>query len=78
MLESGPGSVDEVKLRILDGSEKQEDEVNIHQIHIPIHLKFNKLNVKSAEKTILHDVSGEFKPGELVAIMGPSGMLSIL
>jgi len=74
MLESEPECLDEVKLRILDGNEKQEDE-DIHQIHVPIHLKFNKLNVKTAEKTILHDVTGEFKPGELVAIMGPSGML---
>jgi ABC-type multidrug transport system ATPase subunit len=29
--------------------------------------------VLAGEKEILHGVSGEFKAGELVAIMGPSG-----
>lgn len=47
---------------------------SIHQIHVPLHLKFDQIKVKAGEKEILHDVSGEFKPGEMVAIMGPSGM----
>jgi len=72
MVDNGIETTDEVKLRILDGTEDGE-EINIHQVHVPIHLKFNKLNVKSGEKTILQDVSGEFVPGEMVAIMGPSG-----
>ena len=44
---------------------------------MPLHLKFDGLTVKAGEKTILSNVSGEFKPGEMVAIMGPSGMYHI-
>ena len=46
--------------------------------HIPIHLKFQNLTVKAEEKVILENVSGEFLPGELVAIMGPSGSFIFL
>jgi len=31
------------------------------------------LNTKQGEKKILHDVWGEIPPGEITAIMGPSG-----
>ena len=74
MFESGPETIEEVKVQILDDSSK-EKEVDIHQVHIPIHLKFEDLCVKAGEKEILQNVTGEFLPGELVAIMGPSGIV---
>uniref|UniRef100_A0A1B0B5U9 ABC transporter domain-containing protein n=1 Tax=Glossina palpalis gambiensis TaxID=67801 RepID=A0A1B0B5U9_9MUSC len=44
----------------------------------PVNLEFHNLtyevpDVDKEKKRILHSVSGEFRPGELTAIMGPSG-----
>ena len=42
----------------------------------PIHLEFKDLTVKTSEgKYILQNITGEVKPGEILAIMGPSGEL---
>ena len=38
-----------------------------------IHLKFDNLTVKVDDKYILRDITGEVRPGEILAIMGPSG-----
>ena len=75
--------LDEVQIDITDDSATYKQNgvdinrngsvTNIHQVHVPLHLKFDGLTVKAGEKTILSNVSGEFKPGEMVAIMGPSG-----
>ncbi|XP_057306202.1 uncharacterized protein LOC130644562 [Hydractinia symbiolongicarpus] len=56
---------EEVKLDISDNKEDVQT--------IPIHLKFKKLNASVEGKKILQDISGEIKPGEVLAIMGPSG-----
>lgn len=75
-------ALDEVQIHVHSPDSKQNGEdtnlngsvTNNHQVHVPLHLKFDGLTVKAGEKTILSNVSGEFKPGEMVAIMGPSGM----
>ena len=45
---------------------------------LPLHLVFKDLTVtvstEGGEREILKNVSGEVKPGEVLAIMGPSGM----
>lgn len=66
----------EIKLDVIDAeirNNNSSNDVKGPHNHVPIHLKFNNLSVKANEKVILQDVSGEFLPGELVAIMGPSG-----
>ena len=70
-------ALDEVKIYVTDSTSKSEEATtnSIHQIHVPLHLKFDGLTVKAGTKEILHNVSGEFKPGEMVAIMGPSGRI---
>ena len=59
----------EIKLDVSSG----ETDRNVHQIHLPINLKFRNLSVKANDKLILENVFGEFLPGEIVAIMGSSG-----
>ena len=39
----------------------------------PITLAFNNLKVEIDGKTILDNISGSVKPGEVLAVMGPSG-----
>ena len=41
----------------------------------PITLTFNNLQVFIDNRKILDDVSGSVKPGEVLAVMGPSGKL---
>lgn len=40
---------------------------------VPVFLSFNDLSVKINDKEILQDVSGKVHPGEMLAVMGPSG-----
>lgn len=65
------GTLEENEVIINFTSDDKEDL----KVHIPMHVAFNNLMVKSpsAEKYILNDISGQIKPGELLAIMGPSG-----
>ena len=40
---------------------------------VPVFLSFNDLSVKINDRQILQNVSGKVYPGEMLAIMGPSG-----
>lgn len=48
------------------------------QENVPISLNFRDINIKIAERQILENVSGKVKPGQILAIMGPSGEFSYL
>ena len=52
-------------------SEEVEDNV-------PIFLSFGNLGVKINDRQILQNVSGKVHPGEMLAVMGPSGKRIIL
>ena len=41
-----------------------------------VEVNFKNVNVRVKDKVILKDVNGHASPGELLAIMGPSGKLS--
>ena len=41
--------------------------------NVPIFLSFNDLSLKINDRQILQNVSGKVLPGEMLAIMGPSG-----
>ena len=41
--------------------------------NVPIFLSFSNLGVKINERQILQNVSGKVHPGEMLAVMGPSG-----
>ena len=41
--------------------------------NVPIFLSFSNLGVKINDRQILQNVSGKVHPGELLAVMGPSG-----
>ena len=60
-------AADNVSLEVLA---ERED---IRQVNHTIHMKFRDLSVKANGKFILQNIHGEIKPGEIMAIMGPSG-----
>lgn len=41
--------------------------------NVPIFLSFSNLGVKIGDREILQNVSGKVHPGEMLAVMGPSG-----
>ena len=41
--------------------------------NVPIFLSFGNLGVKINDRQILQNVSGKVHPGEMLAVMGPSG-----
>ena len=41
--------------------------------NVPIFLSFSNLGVKITDRQILQNVSGKVHPGEMLAVMGPSG-----
>lgn len=43
--------------------------------HKPLELIFTNVTVYVEKRRVLHDVSGLVKPGQLLAVMGPSGKL---
>ena len=43
--------------------------------NVPIFLSFTDLGVKINDRQILQNVSGKVHPGEMLAVMGPSGKL---
>lgn len=54
------------------------ENYNIQEMHPGINVSWENISVKvklgkKDSKTILHDLSGHAKQGELMAIMGPSG-----
>jgi len=46
--------------------------------NVPIFLSFSNLGVKINERQILQNVSGKVHPGEMLAVMGPSGKLKYI
>lgn len=42
-----------------------------------IFLSFSDLGVKIADRQILQNVSGKVHPGEMLAVMGPSGKKTV-
>lgn len=46
------------------------------QENVPISLNFREINISIADRQILQGVSGKVKPGQILAIMGPSGELN--
>jgi ATP-binding cassette subfamily B protein len=49
------------------------DELQVARTHDPITIEFNDIHFGTAGKEILKGVSGHASPGQVVAIMGPSG-----
>lgn len=61
---------------IIDDEAHQRDTdavVNMASDYSPITLTFNDLQVFIDNRKILDNISGSVKPGEVLAVMGPSG-----
>ena len=52
--------------------------VNMASCSDPITLTFNNLQVFLENRKILDNVSGSVKPGEVLAVMGPSGEFIVI
>ena len=63
--ESGADRVDSIKEGNIMSEEVEEN--------VPIFLSFGNLGVKINDRQILQNVSGKVHPGEMLAVMGPSG-----
>ena len=48
-------------------------EANDEAKGVPVFLSFSNICTSAAGLKILQDVSGKVRPGEVMAIMGPSG-----
>jgi len=46
--------------------------------NVPIFLSFSNLGVEISDRQILQNVSGKVHPGEMLAVMGPSGKYLLL
>jgi len=46
--------------------------------NVPIFLSFSNLGVEISDRQILQNVSGKVHPGEMLAVMGPSGKYILL
>ncbi|KAI5803882.1 hypothetical protein EDC01DRAFT_686992 [Geopyxis carbonaria] len=53
--------------------EDEDDALKLLTEHKPAALHFNKISYELAGKQILNDVQGAVNPGQIMAIMGPSG-----
>lgn len=45
--------------------------------HKPLELIFTNVTMYVEKRRVLHDISGIVKPGQLLAVMGPSGELLV-
>lgn len=49
-----------------------------HPASRPVDLVFKNISYSIGNNNVLNDISGMVKPGEMLAIMGPSGKLNLL
>ena len=76
--DDAPSPASPIKIRILKRELSvsiSEDLVNIVDrfLHPPVALDFKDIQVIAEDKMILQNASGSVRPGQLLAIMGPSG-----
>ena len=55
------------------GLEVSTEKKYSRQVNHTMPMKFSDLSVRADGKFILQNITGEIKPGEIIAIMGPSG-----
>ena len=76
----------EVKLHDCEDQSSMKNSISINslgsackkfQCKEKLHIKFTDLSVSIYGTEILKNISGEINPGEILAIMGPSGTLNI-
>ena len=53
--------------------EVSTDKKYSRHVNHTMHMTFRDLSVRADGKFILQNITGEIKPGEIIAIMGPSG-----